>query len=288
MCGTSTQTATGVQNLAGSDYLRMMAKSGNHPRYRKPPIIEVVLAFQFRPSPRPWDSVYFGKLHDRMGAVVSLPNIQGIQGTEITIGPEGAAVQSTELTKRFASADNGLVVTVGPGMLGVSVLPKNRKDGHPGWSNLLQTGLRLLPIYQEVVRPSGIHQIGVRYVNVLAINTEQFQLDRYITNESGYVPPKFSNLRGPFDFRFDYASIGDDLVGREALRIAAHPNPSGGGQLVVDIDEIVSSNVANLSDRIKDLCEDLHDRAWSVFDSVFTRGVREGFEAEPVTSGATA
>lgn len=266
-----------------------MATRDNRPRYRKPPVIEVVLEFQFHPSSRPWDTVYFGKLHDRMNTVVALPTVQSVHGAAITLGPGGAAVQTAleVSTKRFAAADEGLVITVGPSLLGVSLLPQKRQEGHPGWPRLLETALRLLPIYEEVVRPNGVHQVGLRYVNVLPVNTERFHLRDYIAHDSGYLPPRFNDLREPFEFRIDhYSSAEAGFVRREVLRIVAQPHPNGGGQLVVDIDEIASTPTGVQPDRLVEVCERLHAKAWTVFDSVFTPGIRESFEPEPATSGA--
>src|SRR4051812_35098398 len=120
------------------------------PRYRKPPVVEAVLEFQFQPSARPWDSLYFGKIHDRMLRVVDLPRIQPIQAASFIVGQQGVGFTQRGEIKRFASKEGGLAVTLGPGLLGTSILPSKHPGGHPGWDRLRDTAFRLLPAYLEV------------------------------------------------------------------------------------------------------------------------------------------
>src|SRR4051812_30058611 len=105
-----------------------MATPGDRPRYQKPPVVEAVLEFQFQPSANPWDSVYFGKIHDRMLKVLDLPLMQPVAGAAIHLGPKGIGFSQRGEVKRFTTREGGVVVTVGPGFLGVSILPRR----HPG------------------------------------------------------------------------------------------------------------------------------------------------------------
>src|SRR4051794_29412137 len=102
-----------------------MTTSSGRPRYLRPPVVEAVLELQFLPPAHPWDTVFLGKIHDRLLKVVDVPNVHPVQQAVLSIGAKGVDLAPRHFaeSKRFASPQGGLVLTVGPNMLGVSILP---------------------------------------------------------------------------------------------------------------------------------------------------------------------
>jgi uncharacterized protein (TIGR04255 family) len=243
-------------------------------RYANPPLVEAVVEFQFVPGGHEWDSVFFGEIRSALKEM--FPEIENVAGADIHINSEGATVTPAPELKRFLRTDRGMAVTVGAHVLGVSVLPPNLGH-HPGWQEFLGTALRVLDVYLEVVHPSPVQQIGVRYVNVLEFGAGAPSLESVVSGASGLIPLRLTQSTGPFTYRFEHI-VGADEAGihREALQIAGASDPSGALRLIVDIDQIWNSAGGKSPDLIP-VCNMLHDQAYKLFAQVFTSKMRRLF-----------
>lgn len=255
-----------------------MVPASERPRYDTPPLIEAVVALQFRPGAQPWDSVYFGEILREIKG--DFPRVETVVGAEIRIDEQGAPpiFRPAPELKRFLRTDGGMVVTVGPEMLGVSVLPPSMPEGqHPGWETLFSEAKRLLGIYRAVVAPGGVHMLGVRYINAVEEPLEESTLSRLFSAESGVVPPKLLNEGRPFAFRYEH--LREDTpqyVHREVFQLTAQASGNNLARFVLDVDELWQARGESQPDidRVGNL---LHDAVYDAFHTLFTPEARARF-----------
>lgn len=246
--------------------------------YRNPPLLEAVVAFQFRPGARTWDTVFFGKIHqeieDRFPEVETLYSAE----FEVNLTERGSAsLRTGHELKRFTTSDRGMIITVGPGMLGVSVLPRQRTGGHPGWESLFETARHVLRIYEEVVAPAGIDQIGVRYINSLTQPLQGFVLGTLVADDTGLIPSRLLEERDSFSFRYEHIiGSGSDFVHREVLQLVAQPTQEGVAQFVLDIDEIWQAR-EDANPDVEAIGDMLHDSVYQLFEGMLRPDVRAMF-----------
>jgi uncharacterized protein (TIGR04255 family) len=261
-----------VCNFAAMDAPRTV------PVYEKPPLVEAVLAFTFARNRVPWDSIYFGKLHDRVQN--DFPMTGNVPGASIELSPDrGVQVRAAPEIKRFSRHDGGMVMTVGATILGVSVLPKRYPGGHPGWSELLRTAITSLQSYVAVTKPDEIAQIGVRYINAITIDPETFLLRSIIAADAAIIPAALLEERNPFSLRVERtrSSVPPGRF-QEVVALQARPARQGSGELVLDADELFLGGLnPSDPDRVREVAEELHEAIHGVFSTVIREDVRETF-----------
>ncbi len=252
------------------------------PVYEKPPLVEAVLAFTFARYTVPWDSIYFGKFHDRVQR--DFPMVGNIPGASIEMsGETRVRVHAAPEIKRFARHDEGMVMTVGANLLGLSVLPKKYPGGHPGWPTLLHTALASLQSYVTVTKPDEIVQVGVRYINAIPIDPATFLLRTIIADDATIIPAALLEERNPFSLRVE-RTRGTASTRRlqEALALQARPSPHGSAELVLDVDELSLGSVdSSDQDRLSEVAGELHDAVHGVFSTVIRDDVRDSFLPKP-------
>lgn len=253
----------------------MMTSLGQQ-TYTDPPLLEAVIAFQFHQGDLPWDSVYFGKIHKELEA--EFPVVETLTGAEFQFAPEKRTqVRLSGEIKRFKRADGGMVLTVGPATLGVSVLPSKMPTGHPGWPSLFETAQNVLRIYESVVRPTRIQQIGVRYINVVTMPPSEFVLGDVISDRSGLIPERMLQERNPFSFRYEHlVGVSRGAIFREVLQLVAKPVPNEMAQFVLDIDEIWQPN-SDEAPNVEEVGNRLHQSVYQLFEVLFREEVKERF-----------
>lgn len=250
--------------------------------YQDPPLLEAVVEFQFEPGTAGWDSIFFGKIHEKVEA--DFPRVETISGPEVKIAGKGSvSLGPAPELKRLIRGDGGVVVTVGPDLLGFSVLPPKIESGHPGWEWLCNKALELLDAYRSVVKPQRIRRVGVRYINGIKIDPDEFQLGALVASESGFIPLKLLDERNPFSYRLERV-IDADQASRhvEILQLAAQPTGVDVARLVLDVDQVLTLSGAIADDSLRQSLDKLHDGVHVVFETVIRSDVLESFR--PVTT----
>lgn len=255
-----------------------MPPPSERPRYDAPPLIEAVVAFQFRPGTHPWDSVHFGEILREIKD--EYPRVETVSGAEVRLEGDGApvAVRPAPELKRFSREDGGMVVTVGPEMLGISVLPPQMPEHqHPGWEKLFATAKDLLEIYRSVVAPGHVHTLGVRYINAVEELPNSCTLRRLFSEDSGVIPPKLLDEWGPFAFRYEHLrNSASDYVEREVFQLTAQPVGGNVVRFVLDVDEVWQAR-AEVEPDVERIGTSLHEAVYDAFNTLFTLEAREAF-----------
>ena len=251
-------------------------------RYRNPPLLEAVLEFQFF-SGAEWDSVYLGQLYGRLP---KFPISETIRTASLVIDDAQVGVRHAHEAKRFWREDRGIAITVGPDVLGISALPPDLPEGH-SWELLRNTAFEVLEAYQVVVQPGAIRQVGLRYINGIPVDPEQFRLGELVRETSGVVPHVLLEERNPFSFRLERATeIQDAYHRREVITLATQSAPQYGDRVMLDVDQVAVwlHGVEPASARI--VLEDMHDAVHDVFNEVIRSEVLERFGPEELLTGA--
>jgi hypothetical protein len=146
-------------------------------KYRNPPIIEVVCEFQFS-SDSPWDLTVPGLVYEQLKETFP----RKVQEELLTVRlPSGVSAPPnlvpqlhSEQRMRFVRLDERAFV-----LLGKHVLSINHLQPYPSWEQYLPLIEQAFTAYQSVARPEGIHRIGLRYINRIAIPESDVQMSDY-------------------------------------------------------------------------------------------------------------
>jgi len=247
--------------------------------FEKPPLKEAVLEFRFQEGEEGWDSLLLGKIHARIeDNFPSITRVQGPSGVNIELkgGQEGYSVTNLGGVRRFATEDGSVSVTAGPQLLGVSVLPPKGEEGHPGWEFLRETAFDVFEHYWDVVQPTSLARVGVRYINHLTFQESRHRLGDYLDADSGWVPSRLLGEERKCACRID---LQRDVEFRERLQVQFEPDVED-GRVVVDIDEVMEGKKERSLDEeaLRRLCNKLHDGVYEIFHRVVRDDVLESFE----------
>lgn len=224
------------------------------------------MEFQFNAG-ADWDSVYFGRILDQLP---ELTDIETLRQASFLIGPEQLAFGPQTESKRFWRADRSLAVTVGPELLAVSVLPPNMPGKH-SWERLRDTAFRVLKVYESIARPGSIRQTGLRYINALSIDPQDFRVDTYISEASGLVAPVILRERNPFSCRMErVTAVTRRYHLREVITLAAEPDGRTGGRLILDVDQLAGWPQGAGANAARPVYERMH----LAVHNVFTRAIQ--------------
>ena len=248
--------------------------------YSNPPLVEAVLGFQFAPGPRPWDVAILQELQHRLEP--DFPTTESVVGTDIVVNtqqPGAFSVSPSPEVRRFARSDGGMVVTVGPGVLGISSVHEKMPGGHPGWRVFRDMALAVLASYQEIATPGPVKQIGVRYINAIRFYPPEFQLGKFVDRLAGIIPSVLLNERNPFSFRLERLHDPEpQTVRKEIINVVAAGDPEGqGGKLVVDMDEILMIAENTELPYLAPVCDMLHAEVAKTFRILLNANTRRSF-----------
>lgn len=217
---------------------------------------------------------------------------RGAPGAAVAVPPEVLqevlrdAVRRSTVLHRFGRTDRGMVLTVGPDLLGLSVLPRQIAGGYPGWEVVRDLALRLLRIHRSLWHTGVLHHVGVRYINVIPVMPSAFRLGDYVEDAPGLVPPRLLEERNPFSLELTHAvAMTPGAVHEQSVNLSAGPAqpPAAGGELVLSIDErFISLDDAELGEP-DTVCNILHDAAYRIFMELLAPDVRITFKPKPHT-----
>lgn len=271
----------GLRPFILSGYVLTMPESAPiRRRFAKPPLREVVLEFRFLPGKAQWDSVMLGKIHSQLED--RFPAVQpSTQETGISLRVAGAGqpiqVGSIETPRRFLSSDGSEVLTVGPSLIGLSILPGESDEGYGGWEYLRDVAFDAYEIYNRVVEPGPVGRVGVRYINELHGDNSRLTLGDYLDPSPGLVPPILFDLRGECTCRVGRLTGADS---RERLNVELDLAGDNGPQVLVDIDEVFQPDEPSELEisELRAICTQLHDKAYATFTAIAKSELLEEFK----------
>lgn len=246
--------------------------------YRNPPLLEAVVEFQFDPPAGGWKSVFLGKIHREIER--EFPRVEPLVGARIELKPGSSRVEvvSTPDASRFFTEEGGMVATVGPDLMGLSVLPLKHPGGHPGWPALRDRALALLQQYRGVVGPQRVRQLGVRYINAIPVTPGEFRLSDIVAGSSGLVPMALLDEQNPFASRLERIRSNDER-GRhaEVIQLSAQPASANTARLMLDVDQVWTPTQGTEPGDPKEILQDLHEAVHQVFVAAIRPEVLESF-----------
>lgn len=183
-------------------FRRLVAK-----RYENSPIQEAICEFYFDESAS-WDSTYPGLIYSEVKDAFPEKRSTTAHGIGIEAEASGPRVHSEERTRFFREDEQALI------QIGDQFLSANRLAPYESWEEFLEIIQTGYSSYREVVEPTGLERMNLRYVNRIQIEEEELELSKYfnlgLRTGEGLPDSYFSFIAG---------LVSEFADGRDALRI---------------------------------------------------------------------
>jgi uncharacterized protein (TIGR04255 family) len=226
-----------------------MSVAEKHPNYPNPQIVEALCELHYE-SKQPWKATIPGELFKRLQH--SYPELEPIteHGVIVTIGPDG--IPSQELTSpriRFKLKHGSLPFLI---MISEQTVSLNVLSPYPGWPDFKSELSDRWTDILELVAPSAVKRIGLRYINRLN-RTALDEKPGYWLKSSDYISN--ATLESPNSY-LSRMEARIDMTSRLLVTLAHDRSEGSGsrfGALILDIDCITEKQM---------------DAAWNVFNKV--------------------
>ncbi|MEH2125546.1 TIGR04255 family protein [Nostoc sp.] len=245
-------------------------------QYPNPPIEEAVCEFRFAPGPA-WNLTIPGLFYEKIkDFYTGEPQQQTLIATEFQVSSQPT---NPELTVRqgwtkllFPSANAKKLVGVGPDVVSVHVLRP-----YEGWDEFRQRIDQAFDVYLDVAKPVGVMRIALRYINRIAIpSNQEIELSDYFTIYPQLPKDGVPTTMSAFLTRTEL--IYKDIPIRLVLNLSDAVSPPGQAAIVLDL-EISQEWVEKplpLQEALSTLYE-LRQREGQAFENLITERTRELF-----------
>ena len=248
-------------------------------QYPNSPIREVVCEFRFQDDGH-WDGAAPGLFY----SVLSEEFPRRLAGDQSSVGAEAPTELPNLFPPQLQQLGLGLqVVTHGPlrfwregddsGYIAVSPyrFSVHHFQPYPSWEGLRDIVFKGAQAYEEVLKPTKIERIGLRYINDINLGASPVELDTYFDFHpftGANLPQNFSRFHCLV--QLDFESKRDSLL----LQIGSKPDTGGKDALIVlDLDYFLADKQGlNLEESIEWV-----DKAHANLEGVF-----EGCLKDPV------
>ena len=243
------------------------------PKYRKPPVVEVVAEFSFAPGEAA-ASQYLTQLRGRL-----LPNFPHEKATSSFVVIEDKKGPRVETITRvqFWNEDQSAVVQIGENFLAF-----NQLQPYTGWENFLPRALDMLRTYESAVPSKGLNRVVLRYVDRIEMPFDHADIGQYLRFGPALdiaSPPSISAFYVGIELPGDVP--GDTL--RAELTDAAGTSAETAGVLLTmtctyDCSEWAVSQSGTAPIEAAVWLQRAHDRIVELFESILTEDARLLFE----------
>lgn len=246
--------------------------SGERRQYKNPPLIETLVDFRLA-SGQEWDPTIPGKLHEKVKAdYPGKPRQQKLLQMSVQVAQGAPSFASREGIGRvqLVDADAQRLISLGPGVLGVHVLPPYR-----GWTEFKPRIDVALKAYLEVTGSVDVNRIGLRCINRVVIPSKSIDLWQYFLcgpREPAGLPDQIGSLLNRVEYTYD---DGVTLV----LTFASIEGGPDFLAFLLDLDLVWSSADSLAVDAALEKVDMLHERAGTAFEALITDKTREVFDA---------
>jgi uncharacterized protein (TIGR04255 family) len=184
------------------------------------------------------------------------------QTLDLEIGPSGPhqTQHTVQQLMRYSQTEGKAILTLAPDGLALHLLKP-----YPGWEQMLQSTLSAWSHLVEVVHPSAIHRVMLRYVNIIPCDAETDTLGRWL-KPNAFLPEAVVDSY-PF---VPYQVIVNKEGGKQALRLLiARVNSTSGlsNAFLWEIEKVQSGEFATDAHTVSTILEQLHKDVRSVFDT---------------------
>ena len=251
-------------------------------QYTNPPLREAVCEFRFQEG-EAWDQAIPGLIYAAMRAqfprrlstaqsqVVASSGMQSLEGS-FPQPPQFELQLIREEPFRFwREEDESGYIGVAPYRLSV-----HHFNPYPSWKRYREIIVQGVRNYLEVVEPSQIQRIGLRYINDIDLGEGGYTLEDFFN----FYPFVGSNI--PQDLSFFHCMVqaefenGRDLL---TLQIASLPQTVGDNVgVTLDLDYFLARPGAIGMDSIQDWLEVAHTNLGTTFEGCLKDSVRELFQ----------
>ncbi|RMG63550.1 MAG: TIGR04255 family protein [Calditrichaeota bacterium] len=242
-------------------------------KYRKPPIVEVVCEFRFKPS-TPWDATMPGLIYEQLKK--EFPKRRALRnvGMHVQVEQKGVLFQpQMEEGTQFLREDEWAFVQLQPRRISVHHLAP-----YPHWEGFKPLIEKAYKAYLEVVPDPAIQRIGLRYINKIDFNTTEVDLPTFF-NFYPYVGRELPQQYTAFNLQllFPHAKGRDGLQ----MRLSnAPPERENAVSILLDLDYfLVQSENINFEQGLE-WVENAHKNILAAFEGAITEQLRQQFEEE--------
>ena len=234
-----------------------------HPSYPNPTIQEAVCEFQFKlDESSSWTPNRPTLLSNKLGEAYADFETISEQAYQIVIGADGPMPQPSapKLKLKFKNAKVPIILQATDRSFSVNALRP-----YQGWADLRDEIFRIWPIFIEVIKPSTISRIGMRYINRIG-RQNRSETPGYWFRENEYMPKILLDSGPNFLSRLEHRSSTSSRL----IVTVAHDESVKTeyfGSILFDIDCIQESDVAIDASAVRGVVEQLHEDIWQVFES---------------------
>jgi uncharacterized protein (TIGR04255 family) len=243
-------------------------------QYRRPPIVEATFECRFAAS-EGWTFASPSTIYNLVHPVYpSEPTIIANSNLELAAdtGEVKASVRMLPQDQRFqfSTTDGHHLIRVGRDVISVHVMPP-----YPGWTEFRERIKAALDAYLQVVKPSSIERLSIRYVNRIELGTDPLDLNNYFR-----VP-----LEPPEGLGFSLTSFFLRLEGTrpDGVKLIQSFGSAPGDVVAIILDLDVIRDVsapAVLEDDLLATIDSLREVERSAFEASITDKLREIFDAD--------
>lgn len=237
------------------------------PRYKRPPVVEVMCEFRFAPGD--WDQTAIGLMFQKLPEEYKQKK-QTIAVFEQSIAAAGTSVEVNRQERvRFVRSDEAAFLQIGAHNLAVS-----HSKPYPGWpvfGALIQTAFSA---YHDVAEPTAVHRIGLRYLNEIHFEGQQVVEPADFLEFHPHIDREIFRNYNQFGLRAEFTYNDRDVL-RAVLR--AQPSSEDHAVFVLDLDYFLAKPEAvELADQAAWI-ETAHDTVVDFFESAIKDSLREKF-----------
>ena len=237
--------------------------------YPHAPVVEALCEVHFAQST--WRGSIVGDFHDRVRA--EFPRLSEHENQEPRVGfgdsyVAEAGVRSIGTRMRYESPELHRIIQVGPGLVVV-----NQLQPYPRFEEWEPTIRRAAAIYDELVQPTGIERIGLRYINHIVLPGESVRLQDYFTIHP-QPPPSWQDSHGSFLLRLE-RPLGD---GKSLLlTFGTAPSPAAKSAYLLDLYAVQEGERLMSLQQLPIVTAELHTHIEQAFESSITDLLRKRF-----------
>lgn len=220
------------------------------PHLSKAPIIEAVLEIRLVSSVK-WDVTSLqNELKQRLP---DFPKVETLRKAKVQIAPLGKLGNSAFedigcVGLKLHSNDNLHIV-----QFNKDAFVFSRLKPYANWEQFSQEALRLWAIYCELLKPSEVRRIGLRFINRISIKQPTLELSDYYK----YPPASIEELNWPLTGYMHHDVIQVPETAYSVNVIKTVQNVPGDIGLLLDIDVFMQSHFAYNELRIIEFIEDM-------------------------------
>ncbi|MCX6089949.1 MAG: TIGR04255 family protein [Candidatus Atribacteria bacterium] len=206
------------------------------PHLSKAPIVEAALDMRVVPSVK-WDETTLPNiLKERLS---DFPKIETLREARVQIPPPGKednpSFEDVCVGFKLYSSDNLNIVQFNKGAYVFS-----RLKPYKSWGYFSQEALRLWSIYCELLKPTEVRRIGLRFINKISIKQETVEFADYYK----YPPESLKDLNWPLNGYLHHDVMRVPETAYSVNLIKTIQNVPGEIGLILDIDVFMQSQFA--------------------------------------------